>query len=173
VTDGLRTPVLVIGLGNELRGDDGAGIVIARRLRERAFNTGIEAREMGGDPAALLDAWQDREAVVVVDAMRSAAIPGTIWRLDASLAPLPTKLRGCASTHAVGLSEAVELARALEQLPPRIVVYAVEGRTFDAGAGLSAEIQAILPRLAQMVLDEALAASHRPPRRSASPLLRR
>jgi hydrogenase maturation protease len=152
--------VLVIGLGNELRGDDGAGIMIARRLRDPAWNTGIEVREMGGDPTALLDAWQGRDAVVVVDATRSGAPPATIWRLDASREPLPVQFRGSASTHAIGLGEAVELARVVERLPAHLIVYAVEGRTFDAGVGLSAELRALLPELAEMVLDEARRARH-------------
>ena len=76
----------------------------------------------------------------MVDAVSSGAEPGTIHRLDALTERLPAELsRG--STHAFGLAEAVELARALERLPGRLLVFGIEGKRFDAGAGLSPEVE--------------------------------
>ena len=147
--------MLVIGLGNELRGDDGAGIEVARRLRGLAAEAGIDVRAQQGEPAGLIDAWSGRKAVVVVDTMRSGAEPGTICRFDASCEPLPAQLRGSSSTHALSLAEAIELARALEQLPPRAVVFAIEGQRFETGAALSDEVRAVIPKVAGMVLDAA------------------
>jgi hydrogenase maturation protease len=87
--------------------------------------------------------------------MSSGAAPGTIARLDAGDEPLPETLRCGASTHAVTLAEALELARALERLPSRVIVYAVEGRDFTAGTGLSAGVRAALPDVTDAVLAEA------------------
>jgi hydrogenase maturation protease len=56
------------------------------------------------------------------------------------------------STHAFGLHEAIELARALHRLPRRVIVFAVEGRHFEAGATPSGEVEAAVPRLACAVL---------------------
>jgi len=148
--------VLVIGVGNDLRGDDGAGLEVARRVRDRARGDGIEVRELGGDPTELLDVWPAWEAVVLVDTMRSGASTATIRRLDASRQPLPAQQRhGTSSTHGAGVAETIELARALGSLPARVIVYAVEGRRFDAGAGLSDELAAIVPALTEDVLREA------------------
>jgi hydrogenase maturation protease len=147
--------VLVIGVGIDLRGDDGAGIEVVRRLRDRAGQSGIEVGEQQCEPIELVHTWQGRDAVVLVDTMRSGAPPGTIRRFDASSEPLPARLRGSASTHAFGLDQAIELGRALERLPRRVIVFAVEGRTFEAGAPLSDEVQAAAPALAQAVLREA------------------
>jgi hydrogenase maturation protease len=146
--------VLVIGIGNELRGDDGAGVAVARRLCAQAPDA-IEVSVHDGEPAGLLDAWRGRETVVVVDAMRSGAPPGTIRRLDATGEPLPGWLRGSSSTHALGLREAIELARVLERLPRRLIIYAVEARCVQTGYGLSDPVRARMRRLASMVLDEA------------------
>ena len=148
--------MLVVGLGNELRCDDGAGLEVARHVRARACGDGVEVRELPGDPTALLDVWVGRGAVVLVDTMRSGAHPGTIRRLDASREPLPAGPRhGASSTHAAGLAETIELARALGSLPRQVVVYAVEGRRYDHGAGLSDELVTIVPALAKRVLREA------------------
>jgi hydrogenase maturation protease len=145
----------VVGVGNPLRGDDGAGLEVVRRVRDRARD-GLEVRELRGDPTGLLEVWLGREAVVLVDTMRSGGLPGTLLRLDASHDPLPARHRhGPSSTHATGVAETIELARALGVLPARVIVYAVEGRRYDAGAGLSDELAAIVPTLAERVLREA------------------
>ena len=150
-----RRAVLVVGVGNELRGDDGAGIDVVRRLYEPARRAGIELGEQQGEPTGLLDLWRDRDAVVLVDTMRSGAPPGTIRRLDAGHAPLPARLRGSSSTHAVALDEAIELGRALGHLPRRLIVFAVEGVSFEAGRGLSRQLAEVAPELARAVLREA------------------
>ena len=85
------------------RGDDAAGLEVARRAG------GVEHE---GDATRLLDAWAGADDVVVVDAAASGAPPGTLRWFDASAAPLPAaQLRS--STHAFGVADAIELARAL------------------------------------------------------------
>ena len=146
------SPVLVIGIGNQLRGDDSASGEVVRRLHERGAQTGIEVIEELCEPNDLLEVLHGRDAVVLVDTMRSGDPPGTIRRFDASSEPLPARLRGSVSTHAFGLHEAIELARALHRLPRRVIVFAVEGRHFEAGGTLSGEVQAAVPPLACAVL---------------------
>jgi hydrogenase maturation protease len=147
--------VVVIGVGNALRHDDGAGLEIVRRLRPRANLAEIAVREQESETLGLLEQWEGAEAAVLVDAIHSGAAPGTIHRVDASCEPVPARLASSSSTHAVGLAEAIELARALSRLPARVVLYGVEGLRFDAGIGLSEEVQAVMPTLADAVLREA------------------
>lgn len=147
--------LLVIGVGNELRGDDAAGIAVARRLRE---TTDVDVQELQGEPTGLLDAWQGRDAVVLVDTMRSGAQPGAIRRFDASQTRLPSGLGGSTSTHAVGLGETLELARTIGRLPGRVVVFAIEGGRFEAGAPMSDAVRSGIDELAACVLNEVRAA---------------
>ncbi len=129
---------LIIGIGNPYRRDDGVGIVVARRLAaERLDSTRVI--EQSGEGTALMEAWQGAEHVIVVDAVQSGAAPGTIHRLDARARPMPSRFFHY-STHAFSLAEAIELARALDQLPRRLIVYGVEGTDFSAGEGLSPEV---------------------------------
>lgn len=146
---------LIIGVGNPYRGDDGAGIAVARDLRER-IPAGIRVIEASGEGAALLEAWKGAAAVILVDAVHSGARPGTIHRLDAREAPIPGRFFHY-STHAFSVAEAVELARALKQLPPRLLVYGIEGQNFSAGVGLSAEVERAAATVVARVLDEARA----------------
>jgi len=126
--------VLIAGVGNPLRGDDAAGLVAAERLR--ALCPQARVLECRGDAAMLLDAFAGADSVLLIDAARSGATPGTVRRIDATHEPLPADLRNC-STHGFGAAEAVETARALGSLPARVIVYAIEGRAFELGAEVS------------------------------------
>jgi hydrogenase maturation protease len=135
---------VVIGVGNALRGDDGAGIAVAQRLH------GLACDE---EPSRLIEAWEGAGAAILVDSVVSGAPPGTLHRFDASTEPIPARaLRS--STHAIGLAETIELARALGKLPARVVVYGIEGASFDAGAALSPDVEAAVSRLVETIEEE-------------------
>jgi hydrogenase maturation protease len=142
----------VVGIGNPLRGDDGIGIAVAEALRERV-PAGVDVRRDSGDVARLVDLWRDARAVILVDAASAGSVPGTIHRFDASDARLPESVLSC-STHTFGVGEAIELARALGQLPDRVIVYGIEGERFDLGAGLSEVVDAGGEEAARLILGE-------------------
>ena len=149
-----RRPALlkVVGVGNAWRGDDAVGLAVVERLRGR-LPAGVALLEREGEPTSLIDAWEGADAVWVVDAVRSGAAPGTVHRLDATSAELPAELfRG--STHHLGLPEAVELARALERLPQRLVVLGVEGESFEAGQQLTAAVARAADQVAEQLVEE-------------------
>jgi hydrogenase maturation protease len=144
--------VVVIGVGNSLRGDDGAGIAVAERLRE-LLPDGVSVRVCEEEPTRLIDAFEDAELAIVVDAVSTGSPAGTVHRFDASLAPIPSKeLRS--STHALGIGETVELARALGRLPRRTVVFGIEGADFGAGARLTTAASEGVARASASVLEE-------------------
>jgi hydrogenase maturation protease len=144
--------VVVIGVGNPVCGDDGAGIEVARRVRARG-DPRLRVLELDGEPSRLIDAWAGAKRAVVVDAAASGSPPGTIRRIDAVAVPLPAGLR-TASTHALGVADAVELARALDRLPSRLVVYGIEGERFGAGDPLSPPVDRAVDELAARILAE-------------------
>ena len=143
---------LVIGLGNDFRRDDGAGRVAARMIAS-AQADGVRVIEASGEGAALMDAWRDAESVVLIDAVHSGAAPGTIHRLDARAQPIPSNFFHY-STHAFSVAEAVELARALDQLPPRLIVFGIEGKDFSSGEDLSPEVAAAVEEVVRQVKGE-------------------
>jgi hydrogenase maturation protease len=137
---------LVVGVGNAWRGDDAAGLAVARRVRE--LGGAVAVRELEGDASALLDAWEGHAAAAVVDAAVSGAPPGTLHRFWAGRDRLPAPaLRS--STHAFGVADAVALARALHRLPDALEVFAIEGESFALGAGLSAPVARAVESLAR------------------------
>jgi hydrogenase maturation protease len=140
----------VIGVGNRLRSDDAAGLLVADRVRVEL--PGIEVLELEGEPTGLIDVFEGADAAIVVDAVASGSPPGTIHRVDAAEQDLPVDLTS--STHALGLAEAIALGRALGKLPRSLVVYGLEGSTFAAGEGLSQPMQEAVEGAVALVLKE-------------------
>ncbi len=148
----MTSPILVIGIGNEYRHDDGVGLVVARELRAKNLPN-ILVSESSGDGAALMEAWEAAQSVVLIDAASSGAKLGTIYRFDATSQPLPMGF-SFHSTHAFGVAEAIGLSQALQQLPPCLIVYAIEGKNFTAGVGLSPEVAEAAQKVVEQVILE-------------------
>lgn len=130
---------ICIGIGSDLRADDGIGLWVARRLAV-CNPPGMTIVVATGEGAALIDSWQGAEMVILVDAVSSGAAPGTIHYYAIHDEPLPAQLRTF-STHAFGVAEAVELGRALRLLPDQLIFYGIEGADFSFGSSISAVVE--------------------------------
>lgn len=150
---------LVVGVGNEDRGDDGLG-PLAARLLACAWAADppddVEVLAWTGDPLGLLDVWAGYERLVLIDAVVSGAEPGTCRRYgpDAPFAKPPA-----ASSHGLGLAAALELARALGRTPAEVEVWGIEAAEFGAGAPLTPEVAAAVLALVERLREELPAAA--------------
>ncbi|MFJ5920710.1 hydrogenase maturation protease [Streptomyces ardesiacus] len=143
--------VVVIGVGNPFRRDDGAGLAVIRALRADPPRHALLA-ESDGEPGRMLDLWDRSDSVVVADAVH--AHPGCPGRLHTLSAQRTTEFaKRPASSHALGLGETFALASALDRMPREVTVHAVEGADFGLGRGLSAPVAAALPGLIARVLE--------------------
>ncbi|WP_405182784.1 hydrogenase maturation protease [Nocardia sp. NBC_01377] len=142
---------VVIGVGNEFRGDDGIGLTVAFQI-ERLGLPGVVVARCEGDPTELLDIWTGVGLAVVIDAVRrDPATAGRIRRVGVDA------LRGGSGntgSHALSIPEAVPLGRALDRVPGELVVVAVEADCFDFGVGLCEPVAAAVPRAVEAVLTE-------------------
>jgi hydrogenase maturation protease len=120
---------------------------------DRLRAAGATVLDCGDEPTRLLDLWAGLDTVVVVDAVRSGATPGTLHRVDAGDRPLPRDI-GLASTHAMGIADALELGRSLGRAPARVVVLGLEGASFAPGEELTPAVEAALEPLVAAVLAE-------------------
>lgn len=152
MTSSQNTRVLVIGVGNPFRSDDAAGLCVARLIKQEAGHAAA-VMEHSGEGASLIETWKDASAVILIDAVSSGAAPGTVHCLDPLIRPLPREMFRY-STHAFSIPEAVELGRALQQLPRHLLVIGIEGRNFEAGTELSPEVAAGLGKAVALVLQE-------------------
>jgi hydrogenase maturation protease len=147
------TKTLLVGIGNEYRNDDGAGLMVARTIREKQFPS-VTVKEEFGEGVSLMEAWQGFQKVILVDAVSSGSTPGTIFRIDAKKEAVPANLFHY-STHAFSVAEAVELARVMNSLPPSFIVYGIEGKDFTAGTTVSANVRKAARQVVEQIITEA------------------
>ena len=111
----------------------------------------VDGVESNGDALALVSTWAEADHAVLIDAVRSGGKPGTIYRFDGTQR-LPARFFRAASSHMLGLGEALELARALDRLPRRITVVGIEVHDVGHGEELSSAVEATVSRAADLVL---------------------
>jgi len=142
----------VIGVGNPLRGDDAAGVAVAERLRPRV-PADVEVVSCSEEPSRLMEAWDGADSVVLVDTVSSGEAPGTLHRFEAGEESVPARTFR-SSTHAIGIADTIELARALGRLPRRVRVYGVEAGGFATGAPLTPAVETAVVALVRAVLND-------------------
>lgn len=112
---------MILCFGNADRGDDAAGVLVAQALHLPVC-----------DPTAILD-LDPRAHAILVDTVVTGSSAGTIHVWDAVAQPLAREPFRC-STHALGVAEVIEMARALGRLPAHVTIYGIEGAQFEFGA---------------------------------------
>lgn len=138
---------LIIGCGNPDRGEDAAGVLVARLLRKESINT----VEHDGDTLALLDLWEKSAEVFLIDAVMSGKPPGVVTVWSAEELPPEARFPSC-STHAFGLADAIRLAWLLGRIPPRLTIYGIEVSRIGPGDPVSFEVSEAIRRTAKQIL---------------------
>jgi hydrogenase maturation protease len=139
-------PILVLGLGNILLGDDGVGPAAVQEVRKAVVDLGkhVECVDGGTQGLALLGYFSGRRALIIIDALAGGKPPGTISVLGRS------QILGCGTPrsttgHEGNASELLILAHLLEELPESIFIVGVEPESLHTRHGLSASVTAALP----------------------------
>lgn len=150
-----RPEALVIGCGNLLRGDDGAGPILIRRMWEAGLPPGVHCADAGTGGMDVAFQMRGVEHVILVDACLSGSAPGSIFRLPGSAVEQLPPLTGL-NLHAFRWDHALAFARWLlkDEYPRRISVYLIEASETVVGAPLSAAVDAAVDQLAALLLRE-------------------
>lgn len=158
MTEERPAPVLIVGLGNPLRGDDGIGMRVAALLAQGELPPGVEVIEGGTPGLGLVPVLEGRRRVVLVDAADVGRGPGAFVRFTLDEARLVGDEKHI-SIHDAGLRDALLLAAALGELPDEVVIVGVQPANVDWHEGLSPEVEASLPEIVAATLAEARSAS--------------
>jgi hydrogenase maturation protease len=144
--------VLVVGIGNPDRGDDGIGVAVARKLAgQLPIDVGLLART--GNMLSLIDDWNGFDALVCVDASAAGTAFGRVRRIDLASDALPREPFK-SSSHAFGILDVVGLAHTLGLAPRDIIIYTIEGRCFAAGAPMTSEVATAANDVVDQVIAE-------------------
>jgi len=146
-------PILILGIGNILLCDEGAGVRAIERMRALALPEGVELLDGGTSGADLVDEIADRRKLIVIDAVNAEAVPGTIFRCTA--ADLLADSTSSLSLHEFGFLSTLHMARQLGCAPHEVVLFGVQPKEIELRLELSDEVAAALPKLIELVLEEA------------------
>ena len=150
--------VHIIGVGSPF-GDDRLGWVAAESLQRSPVLNGLEPGRvvisiLDRPGAMLLALWDEADHVILIDGVRSGAVPGTRHRFtvsDVTGASIP------ATSHGFGVAAALQLAKVLENLPDRLLLHGIEIDACCTGFTLSAAVIAAMPVFVREVEEETLA----------------
>ncbi len=174
-------PTLILGLGNPLQGDDGVGCRVVEELfvvrdeaqfaesrparaktalrKERCvpdyerMPDDVEVMDGGTPGVGLLNFFEGRTRVIIIDAAEMGVAPGEYRRFTPQEVTL-TGSRDRFSLHRSGVADALALARELKMQLPEIIFFGVQPASVEWNDQLSPQVQAALPRVIEAILNE-------------------
>jgi hydrogenase maturation protease len=157
VIGGTVKPVLIVGLGNPLQGDDGVGCAIAEVLQATPFRERVpeevQVMDLGTPGIGLINFVEGRKRVIIVDAAEMGRVPGEVARLVPEQIRLDRSIRSF-SLHAPGIADSLLLAQALNLRLPDIVIFGIQPSFIGWRSGLSPAVRSAVPRVVEAVLEE-------------------
>jgi hydrogenase maturation protease len=147
-----RPPILVMAVGNLLRGDDGFALAVLEELEKAGLPETVELFDAGTSAIDLMEIFNGRQRLIVLDAVRGGQAPGTLYRFspeEVEAGSLPMN-----SLHQVGLLETLKLGELVDCKPASTVVIGVQPEATELGIGLSVAVQNAVPKAVRLVLAE-------------------
>ena len=114
---------IVIGVGNLVRRDDGAGVHVVNRLKARA--PWIESTDVALGSLEILEAMKGYERVIIVDAVKSGAQPGEIMKVDVKATKNHPSIY---SSHGIDVITTLKLGEKIfsEEMPKEQIIIGIE-----------------------------------------------
>jgi hydrogenase maturation protease len=148
----MEKSILVLGVGNLLRCDEGAGIHVAREMSGMLLPEAVEVLDGGTLGAELIGVIQGREKVFLVDAMKVNAPPGAVFRVP--LEELTPEITHSMSVHGTGVGELLFCCRNLDP-QPEIIIYGIVPELIDCwSVKLTAAVQSRISSTVALILEE-------------------
>ena len=144
--------IMVLGIGNILMRDEGVGVRTIEYLQKMNLPKEVELLDGGTSTPLLFPYFTEIDHLIVIDAVKGNMPPGSIYRLG--LADLVPPDDSPVSLHDLGLVDALNMAAMTGKRPKSIVIFGIEPKIIDWGMELSPEVEACIPKVAQLVLEE-------------------
>jgi hydrogenase maturation protease len=144
--------ITVLGIGNILLRDEGVGVRTIEHLRQRTLPAAVELVDGGTATFDLFPLFAETDHLVVIDAVTGGMEPGTIYRLQPK--DLVPQRQTAITPHDLGLLDSLIAALRIGERPRSVVIFGIEPKEIDWGMELTPEIEAVIPRIADLVLAE-------------------
>jgi hydrogenase maturation protease len=144
--------ILILGLGNILLGDEGVGVRVIEQLLSRSFPDEIEVIDGGTAGYELINFFEGKEKVIIVDAVKTDDTPGSVYKMDLSTVQEDETVQ--LSLHQIGLKNVFKMA-SLMDLNPEVTLIGIVPKNYqDYNIGLSDEVEKAIPLAIETVLKE-------------------
>ena len=144
--------ILILGLGNILLGDEGVGVRVIEQLLSRPLPDEIEVIDGGTAGYELINFFEGKEKVIIVDAVKTNDTPGSVYKLDLALVQEDETVQ--LSLHQIGLKNVFKMA-SLMDLNPEVTLVGIVPKDYqDYNIGLSDEVEKAIPLAIETVLKE-------------------
>ncbi len=144
--------ILVLGLGNILLGDEGVGVRVIEQLLSRSLPDEIEVIDGGTAGYELINFFEGKEKVIIVDAVKTDDTPGSVYKMDLSVVQEDETVQ--LSLHQIGLKNVFKMASMMDLNPEVTLIGIVPKNYQDYKIGLSKEVEKSIPLAIETVLKE-------------------
>lgn len=146
-----ETNILVLGIGNILLSDEGAGVRVIEQLQKQyQIPESIDVTDGGTMGVELLPWLEGRSHIIIVDAVRSDNPPGTVLRID----DVPAFFQNKISPHQIGITDVLAMAYITNDLPPSVILIGIEPESLSGGITLSETVSGKIEVMMGIVVDE-------------------
>jgi hydrogenase maturation protease len=144
--------ILILGVGNLLLSDEGVGVHVAQKMMEMDMPPHVRVVEGGTDGFGLINIILEADRLILVDAVRGGGEPGAVYRFDIEDCPAEANIFKT-SVHQVSILEVINLSGLIGSTPKTTII-GVEPKSLEMGMELSAEIEAKIPAIIRLVMEE-------------------
>jgi hydrogenase maturation protease len=145
--------VLILGIGNILLGDEGAGCRAVEELERRyVFPSSVRLLDGGTAGLELLPAIAEADHLIIIDALAGGRPPGTVVQVEGENVPATFLER--ISPHQIGISDVLASASITGELPESLVLYGIEPKSLNTGLELSEPVRLGLEKIVIAVVKE-------------------
>jgi hydrogenase maturation protease len=144
--------IVILGVGNLLLSDEGVGVHVANELMKMDLPPEVSVVEGGTDGFRLLNVITEADRLIVIDAVKGGADPGSIYRFDID------DVRNCpsgfkTSVHQIGILEVIDLSELIGKKPHTTII-GIEPKSIEMGMELTPEIKSKVPRIIELIFEE-------------------
>lgn len=154
-TESVVPRILVAGIGNRLRGDDGFGPRVVDLLLSWKLPDGVEARDFGTAGITIATELSDYDVAIFLDSAESEGKPGSLLRsrlkVEAGIDESAELAR--LSLHEVGLEGLLKFSKSIGTLPEKVYMIGCKPKLLIPTLELSPEVEASVEEAASMVID--------------------
>lgn len=147
-----KKPILIVGVGNSIQMDDGAGIHALAELDKLDLPDEVELFDGGTLGIDLMPWLEGRQKLIFIDSVKGGQNPGTLFKFtpdDLNYDSAPKT-----SVHQIGLIESLQMISLIGNAPDKVVIFGIQPDIIDWGENLTPKVQLALPKLIEHILNE-------------------